>query len=65
MKVTLQALADALGAELKGDPGLDITRINTLDKAGPGEVAFLSDSKYRHLLAETKDRKSTRLNSSH
>lgn len=54
MKVTLQALADALGAELKGDPGLDITRINTLDKAGPGEVAFFSDSKYRHLLAETK-----------
>ncbi|MBL1378592.1 UDP-3-O-(3-hydroxymyristoyl)glucosamine N-acyltransferase [Zobellella iuensis] len=54
MKVTLQELAGHLGAELKGDPGMEITRVNTLDKAGPGEVAFLSDSKYRHLLAETK-----------
>ncbi|WP_375055467.1 UDP-3-O-(3-hydroxymyristoyl)glucosamine N-acyltransferase [Zobellella sp. DQSA1] len=54
MKVTLQELASHLGAELHGEPGLQISRVNTLDKAGPGEVAFLSDSKYRHLLADTK-----------
>ncbi|MBR9858331.1 MAG: UDP-3-O-(3-hydroxymyristoyl)glucosamine N-acyltransferase, partial [Gammaproteobacteria bacterium] len=29
-------------------------RVNTLDKAGPDEVAFLSDSKYHHLLENTK-----------
>lgn len=54
MTVTLQELASHLGAEFDGEPGLEITRVNTLDKAGPGEVAFLSDSKYQHLLAGTR-----------
>lgn len=54
MTITLQELARQLGAEFKGDPALIIHRVNTLDKAGPDEVAFLSDSKYHHLLENTK-----------
>lgn len=54
MSITLQQLAQALGAELHGDAAQPIHRVNTLDKAGPGEVAFLTDSKYRHLLNDTR-----------
>ncbi|MDX1269170.1 MAG: LpxD N-terminal domain-containing protein, partial [Oceanisphaera sp.] len=54
MTITLQELARQLGAELKGDSTQVIRRVNTLDKAGPDEVAFLSDSKYHHLLENTK-----------
>lgn len=54
MTITLQELARRLGAELKGDPTQVICRVNTLDKAGPEEVAFLSDSKYHHLLENTR-----------
>lgn len=54
MTITLQELAQHLGAELKGDPNVVICRVNTLDKAGPDEVAFLSDKQYRHLLSTTQ-----------
>ncbi len=54
MSITLQQLAQALGAELHGDAAQPIHRVNTIDKAGPGEVAFLTDSKYRHLLNDTR-----------
>ncbi|GAA3535169.1 UDP-3-O-(3-hydroxymyristoyl)glucosamine N-acyltransferase [Zobellella aerophila] len=54
MKVTLEELARHLGAELHGDGRLEIHRVNTLDKAGAGNIAFLSDAKYRHLLDSTQ-----------
>ena len=54
MTITLAELAQHLGAEFIGDPNVVIRRVNTLDKAGPDEVAFLSDKHYRHLLATTK-----------
>ncbi|OYD26170.1 UDP-3-O-(3-hydroxymyristoyl)glucosamine N-acyltransferase [Oceanimonas baumannii] len=54
MSITLQQLAQALGAELHGDPAQPIHKLNTLDKAGSGEIAFLTDSKYRHLLEKTQ-----------
>ncbi|WP_107850553.1 UDP-3-O-(3-hydroxymyristoyl)glucosamine N-acyltransferase [Oceanimonas marisflavi] len=54
MSITLQQLTQALGAELHGDPAQPIHKVNTLDKAGPGEVAFLTDGKYRHLLEHTQ-----------
>ncbi|GAA3706605.1 UDP-3-O-(3-hydroxymyristoyl)glucosamine N-acyltransferase [Oceanisphaera sediminis] len=53
-EITLQELARQLNAELKGDPSRVIRRVNTLDKAGPDEVAFLSDSKYHSLLKNTR-----------
>lgn len=54
MTITLQELAQHLNTEFNGEADLVIRRVNTLDKAGPDEVAFLSDSHYHHLLAETK-----------
>ncbi|NHI01378.1 UDP-3-O-(3-hydroxymyristoyl)glucosamine N-acyltransferase [Oceanimonas sp. MB9] len=54
MSVTLQQLAQALGAELHGDAAEPILKVNTLEKAGPGDIAFLTDGKYRHLLTSTQ-----------
>ncbi|MFD1007321.1 UDP-3-O-(3-hydroxymyristoyl)glucosamine N-acyltransferase [Oceanisphaera ostreae] len=53
MTITLQELAQRLNAEFKGNASVVIRRVNTLDKAGADEVAFLSDEKYHHLLEAT------------
>ena len=37
-----------------GAEGLEVAGVNTLDDAGPDELAFLSDSKYLPRLAQTK-----------
>ena len=50
----LQALADILGAEVYGDAGCVIYRLNTLQEAGEGELAFLANSAYRRYLATTE-----------
>ncbi|MGO1247674.1 MAG: UDP-3-O-(3-hydroxymyristoyl)glucosamine N-acyltransferase [Oceanisphaera sp.] len=54
MTISLQALAEQLNAEFTGDANVMIHRVNTLDKAGPEDVAFLSDNKYQHLLKTTQ-----------
>ncbi|MDV2858211.1 UDP-3-O-(3-hydroxymyristoyl)glucosamine N-acyltransferase [Oceanimonas sp. CAM02] len=54
MSITLQQLAQELGAELRGEPAQLIHKVTTLDKAGPGDVAFLTDGKYQHLLKDTR-----------
>jgi UDP-3-O-[3-hydroxymyristoyl] glucosamine N-acyltransferase len=43
---TLGRLADALGAALRGDPGLVVTGVAPLDVAGPQQISFLTDPKY-------------------
>jgi len=43
-----------LGGEVVGDPGTEISRIAPLDTAGPGELSFLANAKYRHQLATTR-----------
>jgi UDP-3-O-[3-hydroxymyristoyl] glucosamine N-acyltransferase len=50
---TLQALAGHLGVPLKGDPLCRIHRLNTLQDAGDGELAFLASSAYSRYLAST------------
>ncbi len=40
--------------ELCGDASRVVSRVNTLEDAGPGEVSFLSNPKYEKLLVETK-----------
>lgn len=48
-------LADSgLPNTVEGDPRLTIESINTLEDAGPGELSFLANPKYRNRLAETK-----------
>lgn len=51
---TLAELAQRVGAELHGDGGVRITRVGTLEHAGPDAIAFLSGTRYRSLLAGTR-----------
>ena len=51
---SLKELAENLQARLEGEPGCQIQRLAELDKAGPGDICFFSDSVYGHLLAECR-----------
>ncbi len=52
MSKTLQQIADFLGAELRGNGDLEILSLASLDKAGQGDITFLSDNKYLPLLSQ-------------
>jgi UDP-3-O-[3-hydroxymyristoyl] glucosamine N-acyltransferase len=51
--LSLRDLASRCGAELSGDGGVMIDRVATLEGAGPGAIAFLSNPRYRAQLART------------
>ncbi|MEW6490227.1 MAG: UDP-3-O-(3-hydroxymyristoyl)glucosamine N-acyltransferase [Thermodesulfobacteriota bacterium] len=51
---TLAELARLLGAELHGDPRAVVRGVATLDEAGPEQLSFLANPKYRPLLAATR-----------
>lgn len=52
MPFQLKELAERLGIESRG-PDKTIRGVNTLEKAGPDEIAFLASPKYAHLLEST------------
>lgn len=53
--MTLKELAAAIGAELVGGgPGTVVSAVNTLEDAAPGQVSFLSNTKYVPLLETTR-----------
>ncbi|MGL4507155.1 MAG: UDP-3-O-(3-hydroxymyristoyl)glucosamine N-acyltransferase, partial [Aeromonas sobria] len=54
MAFTLAQLAQQLGAEIHGDGTVEIRKVATLEKAGKGEITFLSNTKYRHYLEQSK-----------
>ena len=47
----LETLAKAIGAELQGEGQHTVSGVAPLERAGPRELAFLSNRKYRPLLA--------------
>jgi len=51
---SLADIAEFLGAELRGDGSARIAGLNTLEHAGPGELAFLANPKYAGQLSETR-----------
>ncbi len=51
---SLEELADKLNLAFSGDPGRRITGLATLEAAGPGDLAFLANSKYQYRLANTR-----------
>jgi len=52
--ITLGDIASRFGLDLTGDPGLEIRGIAGLRDAGPGELTFLFNSRYRHFLAGSR-----------
>ncbi len=51
---TLGEISRRFGGKLTGDPDIRITRVATLENAGPGAIAFLANERYRHQLQTTK-----------
>ncbi|XQW86183.1 UDP-3-O-(3-hydroxymyristoyl)glucosamine N-acyltransferase [Thalassotalea piscium] len=54
MNYTLQDIADKIGASVHGDKNCPIDKLSTLADATTGHIAFLSNSKYKSQLADTK-----------
>ena len=49
---TIESIANELGGRYEGKRDIEIFRINQLERAGEGEIAFLSEEKYeKHLYA--------------
>ncbi|HEY3445627.1 MAG TPA: UDP-3-O-(3-hydroxymyristoyl)glucosamine N-acyltransferase [Myxococcales bacterium] len=51
---TLAELAAVVGGAVQGDPAREITGINGLAEAQPGEIVFFNNPKYRDQLAATR-----------
>lgn len=54
MALSLAEIVAALGGELHGDPALQIGRLAALDRAGPGDLSFLSNPKYQQQLGGSR-----------
>lgn len=54
MRYKLGQLAEKLGLELAGDAQREVVRIATLGSAGPDDITFFSDSRYRKQLMATR-----------
>src|SRR4030095_8502636 len=52
--VTLEELARRLDCRLDGDGTIVVTRVAGIDEAGPGDLTFLTNSKYASYLAKTR-----------
>lgn len=50
----LGEIAEKLGCRLEGDPGIEITGVAGMEKAGPSEITFLANPKYAHKLKKTQ-----------
>jgi UDP-3-O-[3-hydroxymyristoyl] glucosamine N-acyltransferase len=51
--LTLAQIASRLGGRVAGDPEVLIRQVGSLERAGPGEIGFLADPKFRSRLAGT------------
>ena len=53
MDLSLAEIAERLQAELRGDAACRIERVTTLERAGAGDISFLTNRRYRAQLLET------------
>ena len=53
-RLTLRDIVSSLGGEAVGEVATPLTGVATLDSAGPSEIAFLANPKYRAKLATTR-----------
>jgi UDP-3-O-[3-hydroxymyristoyl] glucosamine N-acyltransferase len=54
MSMTLSAIAELVGGTLHGDGAVEITGVNGIEEARPGELVFVRDAKYAALLPKTR-----------
>lgn len=54
MAATLQQLAEVSGAELRGNPDLEIQRVFPIDQAEEGDITFVSNPKYLSKLQDCR-----------
>ncbi|MDX8379062.1 MAG: UDP-3-O-(3-hydroxymyristoyl)glucosamine N-acyltransferase [Gallionella sp.] len=54
MTYTLEDIATRFGGHLLGDAQVKISQVSTLSFAAPGQISFLTNSKYRSQLAQTQ-----------
>jgi UDP-3-O-[3-hydroxymyristoyl] glucosamine N-acyltransferase len=52
--MNLGELASRLGAELRGDAGLEVTGVKGIEEAGPAEVTFVANPRYAGLARKTQ-----------
>jgi UDP-3-O-[3-hydroxymyristoyl] glucosamine N-acyltransferase len=52
--LTLREIVARLGGEALGEAGVALTGVGTLDSAGPAQIAFLANPRYRGRLATTR-----------
>ncbi len=52
-QLTLAQIATQLGGRVAGDAGILIRQVGSLEQAGPGQIAFLGNPKFRDRLAAT------------
>ena len=50
----LGELANRLGAELRGDPALEVTGVKGIEEAGPSDVTFVANPRYTALARATR-----------
>src|SRR5579862_807145 len=53
-RIRLGDLAARLGCQLEGDPGLEITGVAGVERAGPTELTFLANPKYAPKVKQTR-----------
>ncbi|MEN9543626.1 MAG: UDP-3-O-[3-hydroxymyristoyl] glucosamine N-acyltransferase LpxD [Pseudomonadota bacterium] len=54
MEVSVGELVAVLGGDLVGDPGLKVSAIAPIDRAGPADISFLAQARLLPLLASTQ-----------
>jgi UDP-3-O-[3-hydroxymyristoyl] glucosamine N-acyltransferase len=52
--LTLAELAEAVGAEVRGDPGVLIAGVATIDEAGSEQITWASDHRYAESLSRSR-----------
>jgi UDP-3-O-[3-hydroxymyristoyl] glucosamine N-acyltransferase len=51
---SLRELSERYGGEIVGDPELRVSRVGTLENAGPGSIAFLANERYLKHVQSTR-----------
>lgn len=54
MKFKLKEIANIINGNIKGDGDIVITGVNSIDAAGPGDISFFADNRYKDLVPKTK-----------